>query len=458
MTASDAHPPGESSAAPIGRRIAPRPARLQRSAPRGGSHSYRRPPNVKLAAFSISCLLILMIAGPYMTLKTLPYTGEGSPLRQVIYIALFLCVAMAARVGDQPSRLLAIPFTLALTLGWCWLSLTWAVAPDVAVRRLLLTTIVIMSIFMAVDLIGSTRTLRLMRTILVLVLAVNYAAAVLAPSIGTHEAVSVEGFGLDPDLIGNWKGVLEQKNFAGAVCALTIMLFVFDARAIPKWFRAAVIVASAYFLYRTHAKTSFGILAISIVAGAIFLTYNPRYRFLLFLGAAMTIFFTVTFGFIYWDAIAEPFRRPDAFTGRVQIWSVMMAYWQDHWLGSGYGSFWNVGDDSPLYRYTKTGSWVSLVAIGHNGYLDLLVQTGLPGLVLAIAAAVVAPLIKLFTSLKIPRQRGALLFAFQIFCAGHNLTETSLLDRDAIIQIMWMLTIAMIGVETRLRSAPRAHA
>jgi len=36
-----------------------------------------------------------------------------------------------------------------------------------------------------------------------------------------------------------------------------------------------------------------------------------------------------------------------------------------------------------------------------------------------------------------------------VFCAGHNMTESSLLDRDAIVQVFLMFTIALIHLETR---------
>lgn len=72
----------------------------------------------------------------------------------------------------------------------------------------------------------------------------------------------------------------------------------------------------------------------------------------------------------YGDSLSAAFASPDALTGRVQIWPVLIACSRDHWMqGSGYGSVWNIGTASPAYEYA-TG-WASTIASGHNGYLDV---------------------------------------------------------------------------------------
>jgi hypothetical protein len=41
-----------------------------------------------------------------------------------------------------------------------------------------------------------------------------------------------------------------------------------------------------------------------------------------------------------------------------------------------------------------------------------------------------------------------------VFGVGHNLTESSLFDRDAAVHVFLMLAIALLAVETRSASAP----
>lgn len=415
-----------------------------------GLHRRPAPPSVPIASMTMYALLGLMVAGPYLTLKTLPYTGEGSVLRQLAFSGVYIAAMTAARVAANPSRLFPLPMSLGLTLLWFWLSLIWAIDPDIAIRRLILTTMIVLTVFSMVDILGYARTILIFREMMIVILVANFLSVILLPSVGIHQQLDVEGFGLDPELIGNWKGLLTQKNFAGAICALTIIVFLFDARSIKTWIRWAVIIASAFFLFKTHAKTSLGMIFLAIGTGWVFQAYNPKFRPLLLpalLGALLAI---VGLAIAFWGDVEAVFSRPDAFTGRVHIWSTLIAYWKDHWLlGSGYGSFWNIGGNrTPIFHYVKETDWVALVAIGHNGYVDLLAQTGLPGLVLVILSTVIIPFANL-ASPRIPGSQRGLLASFLIFCVGHNLTETSVLDRDSIVGILMMFTIALILASAR---------
>ncbi|PJN94503.1 hypothetical protein CNY89_14120, partial [Amaricoccus sp. HAR-UPW-R2A-40] len=116
----------------------------------------------------------------------------------------------------------------------------------------------------------------------------------------------------------------------------------------------------------------------------------------------------------------------------------------DHWpAGAGYGSFWNVGPDSPVFAYARSGAWVTKITSSHNGYLEVAAQIGVPGLVIAVFCLFLHPLGRLLTD---PghKARGALLLALLAFCAGQNLTEATMLDRDNFVQFCLMWTIAAI--------------
>jgi O-antigen ligase len=402
-------------------------------------------PRVRVVMGAMAVILILTLLGPYLNYKPAPFTGEGSPMRQAIYIGTLLATIYACRPFYKPRRMLMVPLIIVLALGWCWVSVTWSSVPDIALRRLVLTTFLIWTIFMAVNLAGYRNTLMVLRTILIGILAANFVAAVLFPHFGVHQFEE----GGDASLIGAWRGVMFQKNFAGAVCAFTILFFAFDGRRLSNLLRLTVLIGSAYFLYRTESKTSMGILAVSMVLGFLYQRYNPAYRGLvipaiLLIGVALVILSQ-----IYWTEIVAPFNTRDAFTGRVQIWPALLGYAADHWMtGTGYGSFWNIGPGSPIQQYAK--GWIlETVSSGHNGYLDLLIAIGIPGLVLVILATLIWPVGLLLASKYAPRAPGGLLLSIVIFCAGHNLTESSLFDRDTIVQIFLTFALAMTWRITR---------
>ena len=163
------------------------------------------------------------------------------------------------------------------------------------------------------------------------------------------------------------------------------------------------------------------------------------------------------------DRILGPLRRPEAITGRMSIWPATASYIHDHpWAGTGFGSFWNIGPESPSFQYGH--DWVANLGNGHNGYLDLLAQIGIPGLTLVLLAVVFIPIGKLLAKGRMPRQPSLLVLAVLIFAVCHNATETSLFDRDAIVEVFLMLSLAMMstlspsderGRPRRVRSVPR---
>lgn len=392
-----------------------------------------------VATVVAAAMLILTVLGPLMTYKPEPFTGEGSPLRQICYFIILPIAIFTVQPLKRPQRLLAIPWTLLLALGWCWLSLSWAIEPGIALRRLLLTTIVIWTLFLTVEAIGYQRIINVARVVLVVTLVANFLAVILTPSFGIHQFADLS----DPGLVGDWRGVMLQKNFAGAACAFTLIMFILDASHIARWLRAIVVVAAIVFLIKSGSKTSMGIAVLGILVGFLYTRYNPAYRSLL-IPALLIIGTTIALLLqIYWDVLIAPLSDQGAFTGRTQIWPPLFAFFQDHWFfGAGYGSFWNIGyGDSPIYTYSK--GWVTHITQGHNGYLDLLVTIGLPGLLLVIFATILVPVARLLASKTAPRGPGSLVLAMLIFAMGHNFTESSIFDRDAIVQTFLMLAVAL---------------
>ncbi len=400
-----------------------------------------RPVHLGVLLFALIVLLVMALAGNVWDTNTkASLTGAGNPVRQAIYFGCVLLTIWAVRPLDQPKRLLAVPVLIVIALGWCLLSLTWAIEPAIASRRLLLTAIIIWQIFMTTQQLGYARTLGVLRWVMVALLLTNYLAVLMFPETGVQQPDEIER-----QLAGNWRGVLEHKNFAGATCAITILLFVFDAKRIPMAVRAAVIAAAAVFLYFSVSKTSMGLIGFSLAAGFLFQRYNAQYRAALIVALVVVAIVLAILANIQRDPLAANFNDANALTGRIQIWWMLTSYAADHWLlGAGYGSFWDIGPNSPVFHYGK--GWVTELTVGHNGFLDLLTQIGLPGVVLVVAAVFVEPMWRLLTRQDLAPSHGALLISLLVFEVAHNTTESSMFMRDSIVEVCMMLTIALIGV------------
>jgi O-antigen ligase len=410
----------------------------------------------RVAILSLAVILYTVVIGtkPLQIKVSSAAAVDGDPVRQLIYLAVTGLLLWSSQVHRKPSRLVPFPLLISLLLVWCMISLSWSAVPDIAVRRLLLTFIVMWVIFRSVDEIGYARVVVVLRVALVAALIANFLAVALSP-VAVHQANELA----DPKLVGSWRGFLPHKNWAGPLCSITIIVFVFNTRQLAGRYRIVqllTLIGSAFFLYKTQSKTSMNLLGVSLILGVVFQRYNPAYRvFVIPVVATLVMAGVVAFS-AYHDELLAPFWGSDrtVLTGRVDIWPLLIDYWNDHPMGAGFGSFWKVGPDSPINHYTDT--WVAGVGNGHNGYLDLLVTIGWPGLILAVLAAVISPLGRLMLSGNISRPARGMLIALLVFCVSQNCTETSLFDRDMLMQVFFMLAVALIYEASRFGDLPRS--
>lgn len=387
----------------------------------------------------IAALIIAILLGPLLTFADAAHANEGNIERQLAFFALLgLTVYVSIPVATRWS-MVALSWPVMLALAWAWLSLTWAIDPAMAFRRLFLTTIVVWMVFALVRHVGYRSTVDMLRWTLFGAVVTSYFVVLLSPVTGIHLMLESEG---PTALIGNWRGWLGHKNFAGAVAAVCILLFLFDAKRFRPAVRIGVIIVAGFFLFKSQSKTSAGMLGLASLAGIIFTTLSYKARayllpILTLLGCAL--WFLTSF---YSNLLQASFADPASFTGRGNIWAALLRYASDNLMfGAGFGSFWNIGGLSPIYKYGS--GYVTQITIGHSGFLDQLVTVGLPGLLLMVLALMIWPLWKLLSNPSIPPERGALISSLTLFCIGHNITESSLFERDAIVATLLYFAAAL---------------
>jgi len=388
------------------------------------------------------CFFMLVQLGPFIALVTSNGADEGSIFRQLGYIALLGWAFWAAAPWQNGTRTVMLPIPLIVALAWCLLSLTWSAVPGIGLRRLVLTVSVVWSAVIIVRNTGYRMTMENLRLALGIGLVLNILTVLVAPSIGIHSIEADRGWSSD-QVVGSWRGIMTDKNLAGAATAICFLIFFFDGKQIKPFLRFGALLLAAFFLFKTHSKTSIGLVGVGCVLGLAYERISYSLRMVLIPAGLITASVaSMAIRGLKGDTGGEGLSA-SAFTGRGSIWQMLFHYAQDHfWTGAGFGSFWNVGADSPVYKYGQGFS--TLVSVGHNGYLDLLVTVGFPGLLLAIVAAFIWPLIRMLTSHNIRPAKGGLICALLVFCIGHNFTESSLLDRDALTGMVAILTLSFI--------------
>jgi exopolysaccharide production protein ExoQ len=412
--------------------------------------SYAPPRDVSrsvIAEIAFIALLLMMFVGlspfsppisPTSVNAAAPAPGDG--LRQVIFLAILFPVLFASTLQRGWDVFRVVPLALIAMLAWCFLSISWSGVPDVSLRRAALAAIVVLSTISSVDLLGGPRAFLVWRIVLAVILAVNWLSI---PLIQT--AVHLPGE-VDPSLIGDWRGLYGQKNTAGAVCAMTALLFLFSRNGRGNWIGWLVAAAAIGFLVMTRSKTSMALFPVALAAG---LLYRVSWRdslsraifvcaIILAAGIAALVLL------LNWDAAIRLLTDPASFTGRAEIWQAILAYMHDHpLLGAGFGTIAHTGTLSPLHNYAR-GNWVEAIADSHNGYLQILVTTGSIGLVLALLAMVMDPLLR-FWPLE-PARTGfkALLFSIFAFVLLHNFLETDFLESDNSIWFAFLVMLASL--------------
>lgn len=404
-------------------------------------------PWVAEAAYVVFLLLVFVGLSPFETRDPaalaigVPTSGAGDLLRQICYLGAFAVILATSldRRGWDSIRL--VPLSMALLLGWCLLSATWAGEAGIAFRRAGLEVVIVVSAFLSVDTIGAERALQLWRYVLIGILAVNWISIPILP-----QAIHQSGEA-DPSLVGDWRGLYFHKNIAGSVCAISVLIFLLGEKR--RWIDWALAAAATGFLVMTHSKASLAFLPVALLAGAIYRIAWKRDldRIIVMVSVALLFVLVAAFALLHADAIARIFENANEFTGRAAIWQAEAAYIAAHPLfGSGFGTFSDTGSLSPLYGYfgANTSAWVQNVAHGHNGYLQILVTIGGIGFVLAMVAFVLKPAIAFWPRDDVNLNFKSLLFAIFIFILFHNLLESDFLEGDGVQWVAFLLMFAML--------------
>lgn len=423
----------------------PAPAVQPRPVPPRAPRAFAQPVKdlwrLRWAAFCLSTFLLFEMIDMFGLMGGVgdPHAGDGNSVNQIVVIAL---TGMMALCCWRPSRMeanLAIPWPLLGLFGYCLFTLTWSDVPLIGFRRLVLAVMSMWLLFRCVNELGYGRTLFFVRAVFIMLLVANYLAVMFSPH-GIHGYV----FGDASTEAGSWRGAMIHKNIAGPACALTIMFFVFDRRTMPVMLRNAVLVAVVIFLWFTQSKSSMSSLAIALTTGYAvrFLRISKGSQTVIYVGLVAVLLLAV--GGLFYSNALEQLDDPNAFTGRMQIWMALLLYAKQHlWTGAGFSSFWQVGTASPILHLAK--GWVAEeAAAGHNGYLDLTVTIGLPGMILAVVLLLLRPAQRLMLAEKMPSESRSLLFSVVVFCICNNFAESQLIGGMLIDQMFLSIVLALM--------------
>jgi O-antigen ligase len=315
----------------------------------------------------------------------------GDVANQIGFSAIFLMLA-GWMCLHEPSRLMLLlrPALLAI-LAWLALSVLASWEPMLAARRTAFMLVIMSIAGMTLLLPKNLRHFADLLAITVLiVLAVCYLGVLLVPQLAMHQATDY----LEPAHEGDWRGVFEHKNEAGANMVLFIFVGMFVARVRSFALGGVIVALATIFLLFTQSKTAIGVLIpVMVISHVIIHSSRPR------LGLALTIGVIAAFNLAsVGSVIFAPVRdlisaiMPDAtYTGRTEIWQFGLDHVLVHPIfGYGFGAFW--GTDEVVYGMANHSLWANTAEHAHNSYLNLALSVGLPGLALIVLWSVILPI------------------------------------------------------------------
>ena len=366
---------------------------------------------------------------------------EGNDADRIATFALAgLSVGVMALRARTTLRLIGRTWLCWAMVGWITASVLWSDYPDLTLRRAVsMDLITLVCLALAVG----CRNLRQFHTVLVFALAAIVVANLVVLALRPDIAITDIGV----------RGMFSQKNQAGLFGMLAVIVslcWTVDRRGPLAIVAGLGATGMAFvFLVLTDSKTSIALTLVACLAlpllTAVRRIGKARTGLLLCLAGAVLVaaalFFAASDG--DWAKLVSG-GGDGSFTGRTQIWGFALhEIGRRPWLGAGYGAFWDVGaENDPLLR-APPGEWLSQVKIGvinqaHDGFLDLLLQGGIPAL--ALALAIWAQAMRRLTGLLFTSDDGSgLRIASMMFLVimgvllFHNITETSIWARGQML-------------------------
>ncbi len=414
-------------------------------------------------------LLVAMLL--YMMIGTAPYTHEvtvdalsgaspTSPLNRAIWLAILgLTLPILWFRRAEVMALAMRVWPLLLLFVWFGATTSWAIDPIVSNRRFILYLInVVVSIALVAGLRDPRRMHAALATACAIMIIIDVASWIALPGL------SMTDIGL--------AAIHNHKNTLGSVMLLSSLVItpylLFSKTVKARLFWGVMFAGCIALLVASKSKTSLAIALAALAATPLLLACLRLRAGAIWAAAVFGVaaLLAAGFGWLAWNyAIGQdplaPLRGVN-FTRRTEVWMFALNQFSQHPLrGQGFGSFWDV--NPAVQPSLQTDLWFAAETHtnqSHNGYIDLLVTVGAPGL----AGALLLLLRWMSRGLGLvreslrdptPRSREALphavfLGVFPLIFFVHNFMESSYFSANAMLGIL----ILLFGVDIDMRHTP----
>jgi exopolysaccharide production protein ExoQ len=357
---------------------------------------------------------------------------SGSPLNRAVFTVLFcFCLIILANRQFSLSKVIKENIWLMLLIGFMLVSILWSDLPYISFKRWTREIIaVVMACILFTEPVPRQALQSIFRRTSYILIPFSYILIHYFPEYG-REYGRWSGETM-------WIGVATQKNGLGRIClfAAFFLIWTFIIRMQGRYIPATkyqtllevfILILTFWLMGGPQHNFSYSvttnialIVGLSSLIGLFWMKKRGSFlgpAVLMVTTAFIIVYGTITpfVGKLSLMDISSTFGREETLTGRSDIWAILVPYaMQKSLLGYGFGGFW-------------TDAMRSIVASphAHNGYLDLILNIGVLGLLLF-------GIFLLSCSRKAQREMtrdydwGCLFICFLLMAVVHNITESSI--------------------------------
>jgi O-antigen ligase len=408
----------------------------------------RIPRQVLDDAFTV--VVLFMATGAFQAFAVdssdLRSVNNGSRFMEILWVAVYGVVVL--RLIPQSRRIISLVRCnkcLVLLVLLAVLSITWSEDPAVTLRRsvaLLATTLI------GIDF--ATRysvrdQLRLLYIVLGLVVSLSIVAQLFFPTL-------IPNTNFDSNA---WHGVLSFKNdLARIVVLATIAVFSRSRRCLRDFLLVVSLVLLGFgLIVLAHSIGGLVILISLLVIIKIFpvLRWKPKILATASLATALVVLPASYLLFQNFGQITAMLGRDATLTGRVDIWQLVLPSVERNLIhGYGYSVFWEA--DPQATRVREGLNWAN-APHSHNGYIEITLGLGLPGLLLLIASYLIAARRAIEVFQKGSEREAMWPLVYLFFFSLYQLTEGSLVAENTIYWILYVavcFSVAKVAADDQL--------
>jgi O-antigen ligase len=355
-----------------------------------------------------------------------------------------LCIAVAAMYHGK--RFLDIPGVILVYPLVCLASTAWSVDPYNTFKYASILIIFVLATAAICSVLEIDVYCNVVIKVLIFLILSSVVMAIVFPVYGTHQLGDV--FLDDTHIrVGMWRGVFDHKNGLGEAACLSLFTFLCFRRLLGAPLALWVIytaAAIACLVFASSAAAFFTVCGLLLYYWLVRAFAGQAIVLALLVIAASLILYMV-FHFFADDLVALV-GRDMTFTGRTEIWSVALdAAWQRPALGFGY--FAAIMDPLAIDALRP------ILALGmkstnvHNGYLNVLIYTGIVGLIslaMWFLIVIVRGLQRVNASTSFERDYFMLLVFFPIGTLFFSFVEVVLDDPRSLIGVLTFSSLTAI--------------